>query len=61
MEVLTVAMRVEVVIIVSAVALDFLIDSLTGIDVNVLVDVFTGPMTAAPVFVMPSPLEEFRC
>ena len=57
-------MRVDVLIIVSAVAVDLLMDALTDIGVDVLVgvnvNVFAGAM-AAFEFVMPLPLEEFCC
>ena len=73
-EVLTVGMRVDVLIVVSNVAVDLLMDALTGIilgllanniGVDVLVEVnvnaFAGVITAFD-FPMPGrPLEEFRC
>ena len=71
-EVLTVAMRVDMMIVVSEVAVGLLMDALTdmilgvltSIGVEVLVDVnvnvFAGLMTALEC-AMPSPLEKFRC
>ena len=73
-EVLTVGMRVDVLIVTSNVAVDLLMDALTvirlgllanNIGVDVLVDVnvnvYAGVMTAFE-FPMPGrPLEEFRC
>ena len=65
-------MRVEVLIIVSNGAVDFLMDTFTaiirgvlnnidvGILVDVNVDVFGDVMTAFD-FIMAGPLEEFRC
>ena len=71
-EVLTVDMRVEVLIIVSDVAVNLLMDAFTamirgvlnnidvGMLVDVNVDVFADVMTAFE-FIMSGPLEEFRC
>ena len=71
-EVLTVDMRVNVLIIVSDVAVELLIGALTltmrgvltniGADVlmDVNVNVFAGVMTAFR-FAMPCPFEDFRC
>ena len=63
-EVLTVAMRVDVMIVVSNVAVDLLMDALTAIMLEVLismdVNVFVGVMPAFE-FAMSSPLENFRC
>ena len=65
-------MRVEVLIIVSNVAVDLLMDAFTaiirgvlnnidvGILVDVNVDVFGDVMTAFE-FIMTGPLEDFRC
>ena len=71
-EVSTVGIRVDVVIVVSNVAVELLMNAVTdmmrgvlsNIDVDVLVDVnvnrFPVSMNAFE-FVMPDPLEEFRC
>ena len=59
LEVLTFDMRVDVLIIVSNVAVGLLMDALTGIARGSLtiIDVDVN----ANVFVMPGPLEKFRC
>ena len=63
-EVLKVVMRVNVMIVVSNVAVDLLMDALTAIMLEVLismdVNVFAGVMSAFE-FAMSSPLENFRC
>ena len=71
-EVLTVGMRVDALVIVSNVTVDLLMDALTGIirrgvrtdDVGVLVDlnvnVLPHAMTAFE-FAVPEPFEGFRC
>ena len=68
-EVLAVGMSVGVLIIVSDVAVDLLMDALTLIISGVLpsndVDVVDGNVVAGVIialgFAMPCPLEEFRC
>ena len=67
-EATTADVRVGVMVIMSDVAIDLLVDGLTGIMFGVGVDVlvglnikvFSGVMTAF-VFDRPDPLEEFRC
>ena len=62
-EATTVGVRVDVLLIMSEVAVDLLVDGLTGITFGVGVDVlvvFSGEMTAFD-FAMPGPLDEFLC
>ena len=62
-EATTADVRVGVMVIVSEVAVDLLVDGLTGITFGVGVDVlvvFSGEMTAFE-FAMSCPLNEFRC